>query len=433
MGKDDALVISLPKGSYVPAFERRSVPAAPVAGMAHRRDRVRHGSSRRPQHRRWSIATAAWVTRAAPEPARALLKLDVALGAAGVLSTEVGSNLALSPDGRVLVFLALRADGTTCLYARRLDELVAHELPGTADARAPFFSPDGRWVGFVADRKLKKTLVAGGGSPTTLAGATDFLGASWSTRGDIVAKLTSAPILWRVPENGGEPEPILDTSAEGVSPRFPQVLPGGRDLLLTTMRGLQASVDVLSLRDGMRKTLIPRGMYGRYLPGGYLAFVDGGTLFAVPFDVEALELRGTPVPVLEGIAYSPTFGFAQFAAADTGIAVYQRAGSGGQMTVARLERGGGKTALLAEPGHYQWPRLSPDGHKLAIAKLEGGEFGMWIHDVATATSTRLAAARRRSGRRTGGSCCTKIRRPVCSPSVPTAQCLPSVSLPVPGA
>jgi serine/threonine-protein kinase len=393
LGNADPIVIALPKGSYVPTFEARVVAA--VAGGAS------NGVEPVARSRSWPIASAAalalvvavlataWILRREPEPLRPLLKLDVALGAPGVLSTEVGSNLALSPDGSVLVFLALRADGTTCLYARRLDELTARELPGTADARGPFFSPDGRWVGFMADGKLKKTLVAGGGSPTTLAAASDFLGASWGSHGDIVAKLTSPQILWRVPENGGQPEPILDTSAEGTSPRFPQVLPDGRHVLLTTMRGLHASVEVLSLADGSRKTLIASGMYGRYLQGGHLSYVDGGTLFAVPFDLDALAVRGTPIPVLEEVAYSPTFGFAQFAAADNGVAVYQRAGGGGRMTVARLERGGAKTALLPETGHYQWPRLSPDGRKLAIAKLEGGEFVMWIHDLSTATSTRL--------------------------------------------
>jgi serine/threonine-protein kinase len=132
-------------------------------------------------------------------------------------------------------------------------------------------------------------------------------------------------------------------------------------------------------------------MYGRYMASGHLTFVDGGTLFAVPFDLGGLAVRGTPVPVIKGVAYSPTFGFAQFAAADSGIAVYQRAGGGGQMTVARLHRGGGKTVLLAEPGHYQWPRLSPDGGRLAIAKLEGGEFRMWIHHLGSGTSTPVGS------------------------------------------
>jgi serine/threonine-protein kinase len=393
-GKDDPVVISLPKGSYVPAFAARNVaPPTAVTDVPQPRSRtLAAAAAAAALAAAGTVATYEWLERGALEPARALLKLDVAVGAEGVLSTEVGSNLALSPDGSVLVFLALRADGTTRLYTRSLAELTAHELPGTADARGPFFSPDGRWVGFMADGKLKKTLVAGGGSPITLADASDFLGATWGANGNIVGKLTSAQILWRVPENGGEPEAILDTTAEGISPRFPQFLPDGRHLLLTAMRGLQPSIEVLSLTDGTRKTLIASGMFGRYLPGGYLTFVDGGTLFAVPFDAAGLEVRGTPVPVLEGVAYSPTFGFAQFAAADTGLAVYQRAGGGGQMTVARLDRGGGKVTLLAEPGHYQWPRLSPDGRKLAIAKLEGGEFGLWIHDVATATSTRLGSA-----------------------------------------
>lgn len=388
-GKNDPLVICLPKGSYVPVF-RDAQQGVPVSdAITIRRQYVPWLAAGAAALVVLSIAAGAWLTRAAPQPTRALLKLDVALGAAGRLSTEVGGNLALSPDGRVLVFLALHEDGSTRLHARHLEDLNAHELPGTIGARSPFFSPDGRWIGFVSDGKLKKTLVEGGGSPTTLADASDLLGASWSERGEIIAKLTSASILWRVPEDGGAPEVIVDTADEGTSLRWPQVLPGARAVVLTAMRGLRPSVEVLSLEDGTRRTLIPSGLYGRYLESGHLVYVDGGTLFAVPFDVDALDIRGTPVPVLDGVAYSPSFGFAQFTAAATGVAVYQRAGGGGRMTVARLGRDGAIVPLLTEAGHYQWPRISPDGGKLAIAKLEGGEFGIWIQDLAAATRSRL--------------------------------------------
>lgn len=385
-GRQDPLVISLPKGAYVPVFERRAakqpsaawsraVSIASIMGSAAVAGAVAFGA-------------ASFMANAPVDAPKPVMTLDTALGTAATLSTVVGGNLALSPDGSTLVFSAMQEDGRTSLHARRFDELEARALPGTFDARQPFFSPDGDWIGFVADGKLMKTLVSGSASPSEIANASDPLGASWGEEGEIVAKLTSAPILWRVSAAGGEPEPILDTSADGVSLRWPQLLPGGGAAIVTAMRGLRSSVEILSLSDGKRATLLPSGMYARYVPSGHIVYVDGGTLFAAPFDLETLEIRGTPVPVLDRVAYSPNFGFAQYAVSKSGAAVYQRAGGGGQMTVARLASGG-ESALLAEPAHYQWPRLSPDGQRLAIGKLEGGDFDIWIHDLATAMATRL--------------------------------------------
>jgi Tol biopolymer transport system component len=379
-GRQDPLVIALPKGGYVPVFESRAAkqPAASIRSIVG--TAAVAGAL--------AFATASFIGSAPNDAPQPMMTLDAALGTAGTLSTEVGGNLALSPDGSTLVFLAMQADGSTSLHVRRLDELEARPLPGTVDARQPFFSPDGAWVGFVAGGKLMKTLVSGSASPLEIANASDRLGASWGEDGQIVATLTPAPILWRVSASGGEPEPILDTSAEGVSLRWPQILPGGDAVLVTATRGLRSSVEVLSLSDGKRTTLFPSGMYGRHVSSGHIVYVDGGTLFAAPFDLETLSIRGTPVPVLDRVAYSPTHGFAQFAVSASGAAVYQRAGGGGQMTVARLTSGG-TSALLADPAHYQWPRLSPDGQRLAIGKLEGGDFDIWIHDLATATGTRL--------------------------------------------
>jgi serine/threonine-protein kinase len=385
-GSEDPLVISLPTGGYVPLFEgraarppsvalRRAVSLGSIVGTAAVAGAV-------------AFAAASFMGDSADTALQPMMTLDAALGTAGTLSTEVGGNLALSPDGSTLVFLAMQADGSTSLHVRRLDELEARPLPGTSDARQPFFSPDGAWVGFVAGGKLMKTLVSGSASPSEIANASDALGASWGEDGDIVAKLTPAAILWRVSASGGEPEPILDTSADGVSLRWPQLLPGGGAVIVTAMRGLRSSVEVLSLSDGKRKTLLPSGMYGRYVSSGHIVYVDGGTLFAAPFDLETLDLQGTPVPVLDRVAYSPTFGFAQYAVSASGAAVYQRGGAGGQMTVSRLASDG-VSALLVDPAHYQWPRLSPDGERLAIGKLEGGDFDIWIHDLATATRTRL--------------------------------------------
>jgi len=169
-------------------------------------------------------------------------------------------------------------------------------------------------------------------------------------------------------------------------------LPGGRAVLFTAMLGQSIqSIDVVSLHDGSRKTLVRGGTYGRYLESGHLVYVDRGTLFAVPFDVDHLEIRGTPAPVLNTVAYSPGFGFAQFDVARDGTLVYERTGGSGLTTIAWLHASDEPTTLLNEPAQYQWPRLSPDGRQLAFSLLEGSDFDIWTYDIASRTKTRLTA------------------------------------------
>src|SRR5690606_21569598 len=134
-----------------------------------------------------------------PSHAPAPLHLDVALGTGDAIATQVGSSIALSPQGDVLAAVVLGADGRTKLISRRLDALHAVALEGTSGAVGPFFSPDGQWVGYWADGRLSKTLAVGGGSPIVLAEAPDFLGASWGNDGYIVARLDRTDTLWPVP------------------------------------------------------------------------------------------------------------------------------------------------------------------------------------------------------------------------------------------
>ena len=255
-GARDAVAITLPKGGYAPVFaraHRRSrFPAEPI-------DRI--GTHRSPRSRPalWFalgaavaaavVAVTAW-RRTAESPAlEPLVQVDIDLGGAGVLGSEVGNDLALSPDGETLVFVALLPDGSTRLYARRLAELTAVELPGTVGARGPFFSPDGRSVGFWAQGSLKKTLVDGG-SPVAVVTASDLQGASWGENDEIIATLDSTGRLFRVSVDGGEPVPVFEP-APGTNARWPQHLPGGA-ILFTQTRGATASgVHVVRLGDGM--------------------------------------------------------------------------------------------------------------------------------------------------------------------------------------
>ncbi|HWN38013.1 MAG TPA: hypothetical protein VNP02_05910, partial [Gammaproteobacteria bacterium] len=393
----DEVVISLPKGTYVPLF---SIPAtrdekaqespqrAPAAVPPRRRDALWLAGG--------MVSAAALGLAYALAPAvpsssvssPAPLRLDIALGTPGVIATQVGSSIALSPQGDVLAAVVLTPDGRTRLVTRRLDSLDAIELEGTEGAVGPFFSPDGQWIGFWADRRIKKTLVAGGASPIVLAEAADFLGASWGADGYIVARLDRAERLWRVPENGGVALEVPLTGESGTL-RWPQLLPGGRFVLGTTMRGSEPALEAVPLVGGPSRVLLRAGSWGRYLSSGHLVYLDRGRLFAVRFDLERLEVIGAPVRVLDDVAYDPQFGFAQVAFAGNGTMAYVRSSASGFSTIRRLERGDTSRPLLDEPARYQWPRLSPDGRYLAYGLLEGSDPDIWTLDLASRIKTRV--------------------------------------------
>jgi serine/threonine-protein kinase len=401
-GSRDRVVIALPKGGYAPVFAERTVAAdsPPSPSM--------HGDSRSQRNRPalWFVlgtvvvaavvAAAAW-RRTAESPAlEPLVQVDIDLGGAGALGSEVGNDLALSPDGETLVFVALLPDGSTRLYARRLAELTAIELPGTVGARGPFFSPDSRSVGFWAQGSLKKTLIAGG-SPVAIVTASDLQGASWGENNEIIATLDSTGRLFRVPADGGAPVPVFEP-APGTNARWPQHLPGGAILFTQTRGGTASGVHVVRPGDGTSRELLPNGTYGRYLPSGHLLYVDRGTLLAAPFDVATLTLTGTPTRVLDGVVTSPSFGFAQLAVANDGTLVYQRTRGSGLTRMMWLD---GSTAppvpAVAEPGRYLWPRVAPDGRRVAVALLEDSDYDIWTYDLAAGTRSRITSAEGNQG------------------------------------
>lgn len=397
-GAADQVRISLPKGSYVPQFVAlpEETPAAASPGPV-----LEQARASRWRDAAWlagggalAVGFAVWfsISTALQEPQRATgapLRLDIAVGARGEIAAQVGNSIAVSPDGTVVAFVALMNDGNTRLFARRLDELEARELEGSSGAHSPFFSPDGRWIGFWAAGRIKKTLAAGGASPIALAAGTDFLGASWADDGSIVATLDRAGKLWRVPEDGGAPRELVAFEDAAELPRWPQVLPNGNAVIVTTTRASGPAVELVSLADGERRTLVQAGSYGRYWASGHLAYIDRGTLFAVPFDAARGEVRGTPARVLDDVAYDAPFGFAQLDVARNGTLVYLRSAAAGVSTIRWLDGANEQRALLDEPGRYQWPRLAPDGQRLAYVSLDGTDSDIWTLDLRTGMKTRL--------------------------------------------
>jgi hypothetical protein len=155
------------------------------------------------------------------------------------------------------------------------------------------------------------------------------------------------------------------------------------------------TIDVLTLADGRRKTLVRGGTSPHFLPSsngtGHLIYVNNATLFAIPFDLDTLETRGTAVPVLDDVAYSPATGGGQLAVSSTGTMIYRRSTGDvtAMTTVQWLDAAGKKAPLRATPGAYQSLRLSPDGKRIALVIREGANLDIWVYDPERDATTRL--------------------------------------------
>jgi Tol biopolymer transport system component/predicted Ser/Thr protein kinase len=332
----------------------------------------------------WSLFWRA--TRPVDHP---LARLNLDLGPEALAGVDL--TVAISPDGRRLVYPVRGPDGKQQLATRQLDHAQPTLLPGTENGRVPFFSPDGQWIGFAIGTQLKKISVQGG-APVTLgdAGLTP-MGAGWGEDGNIIAALGNSRALWQIPAAGGPPQPLTKLIPGETGHRWPQVLPGGRAVLFTASSALDqdnASIEVVSLKTGQVKIVQRGGYYGRYLPSGHLVYVHQGALFGVKFDAARLELRGAPVPVLEDVAANPVTGGGQFDFSSTGTFVYVAGKSAAQeWQLAWLDSSGTMRPLLATLGAYTQPRFSPDGKRLAF--VNGGD--IYVYDMERGMVSRLTS------------------------------------------
>ena len=346
-----------------------------------------------------SAITTWMVTR--PSPSRAV-RLEIALpttdGLPGLNALGPGPVTTLSPDGRTLVYVATR-NGVDQLYRRSLDHLEAEAIPATQGARHPFFSPDSQWVGFLADRQLKKISLAGGPAVTICNIPGNFGGADWGADDRIVFGHQNASVpeqqgLALVPAAGGVPTSLITYEKGETAHRWPHFLPDGDGIVFTSFvpkRGAQ--LEALSLKTKERRTLL-RGTSPRYSPTGHLLFVRNASLWAVLFDTEHLSVTGDPVRIVEGVkVWGWGGGDSEYALAGNGTLAYM---SGPNVALADVntlvwvDREGREEALPAPPRPYVAPRISPNGTKVAVTIFETEqERDIWIWDVAGQVLTRL--------------------------------------------
>ena len=262
-----------------------------------------------------ALLLTGWTRRATtPPPALSSMRVSVSLPDGARLVTEAFPALALSPLGTHLVYVAQRDAGPR-LYLRQLDTFETREIPGTEDALSPFFSPDGQWIGFAAQGKLKKVSITAG-QPIVLADSPVLFGGSWGPDDTIVFAPTDVG-LSRVSGSGGPVTPVtaLDGKTGEGGHLWPELLPDGKSMLLTvgtTGTNMERARIVLhSLADGSRRTLIEGGTNPHYVSSGHIVYSTAGTLMAAPFNLATGTVTGTGVPVLDGISQSPV-GAAQF-------------------------------------------------------------------------------------------------------------------------
>jgi len=358
-----------------------------------------------PGQQRWALGVAlalgavfaglaVWLLIQPSAPEQPLNRFVIRPSPPVVLASVNSKKVAISPDGRHIVYMGV-GEGGLQLYLRTLDDFVDRPIPGTANPSGMvFFSPDGESIGFFSESKLKKTSLAGG-SPITLCDAPPGRRSGDWFEDTIVftAQFGSGQGLYRVSANGGEPEMLAignpDEGEQGYI--VSDFLPDGKNLLfdIRSITGYQTVL--LSLETGERKVVLENARQARYLPTGHLFYEQSrtGNLMVVPFDLAALEVIGDSMQVVQGVSQARYQ--VDYAISDNGTLIYVPSTSTGSLdrTLVWVDRDGKEEPLAAEPQGYLSPRISPDGSRLAITVSESGGVDVWIYDLERETLTRL--------------------------------------------
>ena len=305
-------------------------------------------------------------------------------------------NFALSPDGTRLAFVAFASDGSASLWIRSLASGATQEYSNTAEARFPFWSPNGQWVAFFAEGNLKKIEV-GSGAVLTLCSAPRPWGGDWNQDGLIIFASDISGPLTRVSAAGGVSSPATKVSQEGSAEahRWPSFLPDGKHFLYQVDWVGTAGTYIGSI-DGRESKLLSQELTGNVqFVGGYLLYVRNSSLMAQPFDPERMQFTGEPIPIApHDVEAEKAFSRGNFSASQTGTLVYLSR----KASLSRFEwfdRNGRALGPIGVSGAYE-PRLSPDGRYVAYSADPAfdGKSSVWTFDLVRKTITRMTDGER---------------------------------------
>jgi hypothetical protein len=330
---------------------------------------------------------------------RSLTRFAIPFPGGNVITVGFNKRIAISPDGTYLAINLMPQGNAANIFIRSIGSLEMRPLV-EGGRGVPFFSPDSRWVGYFATDapwRLQKVALSGGG-PTTICSTENFSGATWAAD-DMIYFVPAVPGgLARVAAAGGDPAPVVSIDLERGERlfKFPHALPGGTAVLLTVGTVDSESFDdaqivVISLRTGEKRVLIQGGTSPWYSPTGHVVYARNGSLFAVPFDLNRLEVTGQPAMVLEGVLMSRNTGVANFEMSRTGdLAYIPGRAVGGARALHWVDRSGRAEPLPLPPRAYLHPRLSPDATRLAI-EVEGSDHDVHVYDFRSGVLSNLTA------------------------------------------
>jgi Tol biopolymer transport system component len=348
------------------------------------------------------VATRALSPAAAPAaPAAGVTRLAVALPENDEVVDSNRIPIALSPDGSMLVFVG-RHDGIQQLFLRRFTERDPVPLPGTEGAAMPFFSPDGQWIAFFAQTKIKRIAVGGAALQIITADAPDPRGGTWGRDGVIYFAPTNMSGLFKVPAAGGVATALttLDSDQGEISHRWPHVLPDGRALLFTIWTGPgmdERRIVMQSVATGERHDLVAGGDSAHYLPGaagpsasGHLLYGRTDNLFAIPWQPSVTDLSGAVPITLPEHPRLENEGASVYDVTAAGTLVYVPGGPGRYLQrVVWVDRSGRTEPLPLPERDFGSVVLSPDGRRAAVQVSEG-TIGIWLYDFERHTFTPFA-------------------------------------------
>ena len=338
-----------------------------------------------------------------PRPDRPVTRFALTTPPDGPLALSGSQqDLAISPDGARVVYSSGSQDPRgRQLFIRDVSELEAVPVRGTEGGANPFFSPDGGWIGFrdARDGRLKKVSALGGPAVVICDCTANVMrGATWGPDDMVVFATVNSPGLMMVSAAGGAAEELTRSGQDGDLHIWPEYLPDGRAVLFTIWSGSEesAQVAVLSLETGAVDVLLSGGSNPHYVSTGHIVYGVGGTIRAVGFDVDRLELTSdNPIPVVENVG-TKTSGVSNFGVSNDGSLVYIRGSAmgGTGVTPVWVDRRGQVEEIDGVPtGRYADLSLSPDGGWLAVARgTDQDAMDIWTLDLSRRTLTRVTTA-----------------------------------------